>query len=161
GGGGLQAGTIRSAHRLLGKALREGVKHGIVARNVCSGDGGEKAPKGDSKEIEIIPADRIGDVVNKLRRRTIFPKVVISVFCGLRRGEVLALHWGDVDLNGNVLHVRQAVEETRGGGLRLKAPKTSAGVRDVTMPDIVAETLSTHRRDTLERHLAVGLGRPT
>ena len=160
GAGGVAAGTARSAHRLLGEALRDAVKHGLVARNVCSRDGGEKAPKADNTEIEIIPADAIKDVVAKLLGRAVYTKVMISLFCGLRRGEVLALQWGDVDLVGKMLHVRRAVEETKAEGLRLKPPKTSAGIRAVGMPDIVLQALADLRRETFERHIGMGLGRP-
>jgi integrase len=160
-GGGLTAGTIRSAHGILKKALAEGVKHGLLTRNVCSGDDGEKAPKAKSSEVEIIDAKQIADVVAKLRGRSIFAKVVISLFTGLRRGEVLALRLGSVDFATKILKVREAVEQTRSEGLRLKPPKTAAGSRDLVMPDIVVEALGEVRRELLERHMALGLGRPT
>lgn len=160
-GGGLTTGTIRSAHGILKKALAEGVKHGLLTRNVCSGDDGEKAPKAKSSEVEIIEADHIADVVAKLRARAIYPKAIVSLFMGLRRGEVLALRLGSADFATKILKVREAVEQTRGEGLRLKPPKTAAGSRDLVMPDIVVEALSEVRRELLERHMALGLGRPT
>ena len=160
-GGGLSPGTIRAAHQILNKALREAVKHGTLARNVCSSDGGEKAPKAATAEIEIIPGEAIADVVKKLRGRAIYPKAIVSLFMGLRRGEVLALRWGRIDFASRMIKVRDAVEETRAAGLRIKPPKTAAGVRDIVMPDIVIEALQDLRRETLERHIAMGLGRLT
>jgi integrase len=161
GTGGLAPGTIRAAHQVLNKALRDAVKHGLVARNVCSSENGEGAPPANQAELAVITADEIGAVVAKLRGRPLYHKVVISLFMGLRRGEVLALRWGRVDFAAKILKVHDAVEETRGEGLRIKRPETAAGVRDLVMPDIVIDALQELRRETIERHLAMGLGRPT
>ena len=56
----------------------------------------------------------------------------------MRRGELLALRWRDVELDGKEpsLRVREAVEETK-AGLRLKTPKTENSVREISLPDIV------------------------
>ena len=39
----------------------------------------------------------------------------MALFCGLRRGEILALRFGDVDLDEEVIHVRRSLEETKAG----------------------------------------------
>lgn len=45
-------------------------------------------------------------------------------------------------------------------GVAFKAPKTRAGVRDVTLPDVVVDALREHRRQQLEQRMAMGLGKP-
>lgn len=162
GQGGLSPRTIRAAHRILGKALREAVKHGLVSRNVCNGaEGGEKPPKGESSEVEIIAAEEIAGVIDKLCGRAIYPKAMISLFTGLRRGEVLALQWGDIDFETKTMHVRRAIEETKAEGLRIKVPKTKAAIRDLVMPEIVIAALIELRREAMELRIAMGLGRLT
>lgn len=54
--------------------------------------------------------------------------VLSMLYCGLRPGETAALRWSDVDLDAGTLHVRQAKEAH---SKSIKAPKTSAGVRDI------------------------------
>ena len=54
--------------------------------------------------------------------------VLSMLYCGLRPGETAALRWSDVDLDAGILHVRQAKEAH---SKTIKAPKTSAGVRDI------------------------------
>jgi len=81
------------------------------------------------------------------------------LLCGLRRGEILALRWSNVDLDRKVLRVRQSLEDTRSGGVRFKEPKSKAGRRDITMPDVVIDTLRDHRRSLLELRVRLGLGR--
>ena len=55
--------------------------------------------------------------------------------------------------------VREALEETRGQEIRLKAPKSKARKRDITLPEIVVETLREYRRAQLELRLRLGLGK--
>ena len=50
----------------------------------------------------------------------------LLAFTGMRRGEVLALRWLNVDLDGKLIRVREALEETREHDIQVKAPKTKA-----------------------------------
>jgi integrase len=112
-----------------------------------------------AEEVEIIPSDLIGPVLRKLHRRAIFPKVVVALFTGMRRGEILGLRWRNVDLAAKVLQVSEAVEETMAHGVRSKKPKSKAGTREITLPDIVVATLTEHRRQQIEDRLRLGLGK--
>ncbi len=76
----------------------------------------------------------------------------------MRLGEVLALRWGRIDLDGKKLTVEEALEET-GHGLRFKGPKSKAGRRTVTLPDILVRVLQEYRREQLELRLRLGLGK--
>lgn len=71
--------------------------------------------------------------------------VLIMLYCGLRPGEVAALTWSNVDLEENVIHVRSALKAD--GSVSL--PKTSAGYRDVPIPDTLAERLGKEKRTTM------------
>jgi integrase len=154
---GLAQQTILNAHRVLSKTLRDAMRHGLVVKNVASLEGA-RPPRVERAEIEIIPNVRIGEVLSKMRGRAPYPKVVVALFTGLRRGELLALRWGDVDLTGKTLRVRQALEETR-TGVKVKATKTRAGRRDIDLPDIVVEVLRDHRKDLLELRMRLGAGK--
>jgi integrase len=158
GGGGLAGRTIASAHRVLSKALREAVKHDMLVRNVAGRDG-QRAPKIQAEEIEIVPADKLGGVIEALRGRTMYAVVIVALFTGMRRGEILALRWANVDLITKEIRIRESLERTRQLGFRFKAPKTRAGRRDITLPDIVVDALADHRRRQLERRMAMGAGK--
>ena len=175
--GGLSARTIGHAHRVLGKALREGVKFGTLVKNVCSSpSGGQRAPKVDRQEMQILTGAEVLGVLGKLRAhndrrghrgrpfrlgRTLFPKVIIALFGGLRRGEVLALRWRHIDLDAGIIKVREALEETKKYGLRVKPTKSGAGRRDITLPDVAVQALVEHRREQLEVRMRLALGRLT
>jgi hypothetical protein len=84
---------------------------------------------------------------------------MISLFTGMRIGEVLALRWGRVDIDARVIAVREALEETKAHGIRFKAPKSKAGRRDVTLPDILTDTLREFRKEQMELRIKLGAGK--
>jgi integrase len=133
------------------------MKHDLIVRNV---DAAEQPPKVEGEEIVVLDGDQVRLMVERLRGRAMYPKAITALFTGLRRGELLALRWSNVDLESADRHikVREAIEETRAGGLRFKAPKTTNGERDVSLPDIVVEALRDYRRQQLEVRFALGLG---
>src|SRR5437660_6442258 len=84
---------------------------------------------------------------------------MVSLFTGARLGVVLALRWNHVDLDGRVLKVREALEQTKKYGIRFKAAKTKAGRRDITLPDVLVDVLREHRKAALELRMQLGAGR--
>jgi integrase len=158
GGGALSPRMVRHAHRVLSKALKEGMRHDLVVRNVAAS---ESPPKIDADEITVLDGNQIKALVEKLRGRAMYPRAMTALFTGIRRGELLALRWHHADLDGKnpVLRVREAIEETKAHGLRIKAPKTKNSIRDVTLPDIVVDALRDLKRHQLEQRIALGLGK--
>jgi len=156
GKGGISNRTVGHAHRILSKALKEAARFDLIVKNVAHT---QAPPKVDGGEIQIIEEHRLQELLAKLRNRAVYPKVIVSLFTGLRRGELLALRWRHIDLDRKILMVREALEETIGHGIRFKAPKSKAGRRDITLPDIVIETLREHRRAQLELRVRLGLGK--
>lgn len=154
GKGGLSAQTIRHAHRVLSKALKEAERHDLVVRNVAAT---EQPPKVERDEVTILTGDQVRDLVVRMKGRSMYAPAIVALFTGMRRAEVLALRWRHVDLDGKLIMVRETIEETK-AGLRIKAPKSEAGKRDIALPDIVVETLRERRRVQLEQRLALGLG---
>ena len=64
-----------------------------------------------------------------------------ALYTGLRRNELLALSWDDVDLDNRVIHVTKSCFRDNDGKVKAKAPKTSSGIRDVPIPDKLAEKI--------------------
>jgi integrase len=154
---GIAPRTARHAHALVRKSLGDATRHGLLAKNVCGRDG-QPSPRVPAQEMTILEADERGAGVDKLRDHEIYPQALLALFGGLRAGEVLALRW--TDLADGVLHVRGSVEEIAGEPLRLKSTKTKAGVRKVSLPDVVLDALRDHHRQQLEQRLLLGQGRP-
>lgn len=75
----------------------------------------------------------------------------------MRRGELLALKWEDVDLDSNVLRVRRTLTRTESGGTYASGePKTKNSRRTIRLTQGAAEALRTHRKRQVEEKLRAG-----
>jgi integrase len=155
--GTIAARTIGHAHRLLSKVLRDAVRNDLCSRNVCTE---QPAPRVEGSEIAIV-RDVPALVAALPRWRYSGAIAMTALFGGLRLSEVLALRWSNVDLDRKIIHVIEALEQTKAFGIRFKPPKTKAGKRDVSCPDILVEALREHRKATLELRMQLGIGKLT
>jgi integrase len=151
--GGLAPRTIGHAHRVLSKALSDAESDGLVVKNVCKL---RKAPK--VAESEMVIVQDVPGLVAKMLGSRLYVPAMVALFTGMRLGEVLALRWGRVDLDRKVIEVREALEPTK-AGIRFKVPKSKAGRRDATLPDLLVETLREFRKAQLEIRLKLGAGK--
>ena len=87
---GLAAQTIKSAHNLVNKALKEAVRDGVVARNVAANIPSPRLPE---RDVTILQKEQVPIVMDALRGDLLFPMAACALYAGLRRGEVLALRW--------------------------------------------------------------------
>jgi integrase len=142
----------RVTHRMLGHAL----KWRVVVRNVASA---VDAPKVKAKEIETLTTAEVKAVLQTLKGRTIYPIAALALATGMRRSELLALRWQDVDLDRADLRVEQSLEQTKRGGLVFKAPKTRHGRRTITLPASTVAELRAHWKVQQEQRLALGQGK--
>jgi len=94
------------------------------------------------------------ELIEAVRGKRIFVPVILAVLCGLRRGEIAALRWRNVDLAGGQLAVVQSAEQTK-AGVRYKEPK-SGRARTVALSASVVAELKTHRIQQAEELLKVG-----
>jgi integrase len=157
GESGLHARTVTHVHKVLTRALNDGVKHGLLLRNVCSV---QRAPKVAAIEMQILTPQQVAEFSALVDGHPLAAAAIVALFTGMRRGEILALRWGNVDLDNEIIKVRESLEQTK-AGLRFKPPKSRAGVRDVTLPAIVTDTLVAQRKRLLEQRLMLGQGKLT
>jgi integrase len=157
GGSGLP--TIKNAHHMLQAALRDAKRDRLVVFNPCE-DQPPPRRKGDKEPMAIVRD--VPEFVAQLREHAgplFYPLAIVGLFCGMRLGEILALRAGSIELDARMIHVTEALEETAAHGVRFKPPKTGAGRRDITMPQVVIEVLREHRRKLLELRMQMGRGR--
>jgi integrase len=117
-----------------------------------------KRPKIVSEEIEILTEEQVKTLLGGLRGKSIWLIAAFALATGLRRGELLALRWKDVDLEGGTIQVERSLEQTK-EDLRFKEPKTRHGRRQLTIPASIITELRAHRKQQAELRLSLGQGR--
>ena len=148
-------GASRYAHRTLKAALQSAVDLELVSRNVASFT---KPPVAETAEVDILTPPEITAALEALHGDAIFPVVSLALATGMRRGELLALRWSDVNLEGTAVSVDRALEQTK-AGYRFEPPKTKHGRRMISIPSNTVDMLRDHRRQQLEQRMALGIGK--
>jgi integrase len=154
-GAGLAPRTVGHVHRLLHRVLGHAVKWSLTGGNPVTA---AEPPRVQRSEIEILAPGEIRAVLEALRGRPLYTVAVIGLATGMRRGEIAALRWDDIDLDGGKLRVERSLEQTN-AGLAFKAPKTKAGRRVVSIPASIVAELREHWRRQQEQRLALGMGK--
>jgi integrase len=153
---GLADRTRLHLHRITRVMLKHATQWGIVPRNVADM---VDAPRVRTEEVQILTADEVQTLLGFLHDKLLYAITVLALASGLRRGELLALRWQDINLDAGTLRVERSIEETKRGGLAFKPPKTRHGRRTVTLPASTVAVLRAHRKAQQEHRLAFGLGK--
>lgn len=116
------------------------------------------SPKFERKTVCALSPDKVNVFVAEARNQPLWPAYALMLYAGLRRGEVIALKWRDVDLTHGVLHVRQSAVAVN-GQLVIGPPKSAAGVRSVPLLNPLPQVLRARRLAALHAG-AAGADRP-
>lgn len=148
----LKAGaeTRRYAFQVIRRAFNVGIRWELLARNPC---GRVDTPKVIRREISPLTIDQAKSLftfAEEYRNGAIF---ILAVTTGLRRGELFALHWDDIDLKSGTMSVKRSLEELN-GVLRLKEPKSKSGKRFIKLPAMAVESLWKQRAAQMAEGLA-------
>jgi len=159
GGGQLSAKTVGHVHRCLRRAFGHAAQWGLITQNPAAL---VHPPRVQQEEIEILRENEVEAMLASLRERNalLCTIAIDALGSGLRRGELCALRWSNIDLDSRTLRVTESLEQTQ-AGLRFKAPKTKHGLRSMTLPASVITDLRAHWRTQNEQRLALGIGRGT
>lgn len=145
---GLSKQTALHVHRVLHTAFAFAVREEQILReNVVS-----RVPAPNPGERMLVPMnrDRIRLLMETANRTRLGPVVTLAALTGLRRGELLALKWENIDFEKGALEVTATLEHTRSHGVRFKAPKSRASKRRVPLPEVVLDLLRLHRSEQEE-----------
>jgi len=144
--------TVLHFHRLLHRALSQAVKWQLLARNPVDA---VEPPRPQRQKMNAINEKDTALLLDKLAGSSLFSPVLFAVTTGLRRGEVLALRWKDVNLVEGRITVNQSLEQTN-NGLRFKSPKTERSRRQVPLPSVTLDLLKEHKKKQNEERLRLG-----
>jgi integrase len=152
--GGLSPQTRRHLHRVLRTALARAVEQQLIARNPADVFK-KRLPKVERRDLVTLTADQSARLLEALAHSRVYWPVLLALSTGMRRGEILALRWKSVDLDGGTLRVVESLEETK-TAIRFKVPK-SGRHRAITLPGYAVAELRRLKREQAESLLALGV----
>ena len=126
---GLGAKTIRNAYNLLNPALEKAVVLGMIPRNPCVGTTLPKMQKYQAQVYTMADVQKALSVADDL---STYLMILLGAYVGLRRGEMAALQWENIDLVNQTITISQNRVHTKVGVIQ-KSPKTQAGKRTITI----------------------------
>lgn len=150
--------TLVKHKRVLSVILATAKRQRLIDHNFASSE--YTLPiKGTKQEIRILndkEAKILLDVINKdenIKRKT---SIMITLFMGLRRGELSALAWKDIDFENKTMKIQRSLLETTRFGKILKEPKTETSKRVITIPDTLMNQLIEYKAWWDERKTLFG-----
>ena len=134
---GLSNRFIRGVHGVLNSALEQAVKERLITSNPAEGC---KLPKIEKKEMKVLLPEQIGAYLQEANKRGLLPAYYLELTSGLRRGELLALLWTDLDVENMTISVTKQVNRIN-GQLKVSQPKTSNSIRTIPIPKQAVDLL--------------------
>lgn len=140
GGAGLSPKTVKNVHGVLHRALQQGVLIGYLRANpadACT------LPRVVKKQIQPLDEDQSRQFLDAIQGHPLEILFTVTLFTGLREGEVLGLTWDCVDFQKGVLRVEKQLQREKGGQYYF-APLKNDKTRTITPAPWVLQLLQTH-----------------
>ena len=135
---GLSNSTVRGIHMMLHNALDRAMKEKLILSNPTENC---IIPKIEKQEMKILRPDPISSYLNAAERRNALPMFYLELVSGLRKGELTALLWSDLDIQNRTISVSKQYVKNPNGELALTRPKTETSVRKVSIPQEAVDLL--------------------
>ena len=128
---------------MLHNALDRAVKEHLIQRNPTTDC---IAPKLEKKEMKFLPAEDMKAYLAEAQRRNVLPMFYLELVSGLRKGELVALLWSDLDIENQMISVSKQATRDENGNIVITRPKTETSVRMVSIPLKAVELLQQEHR---------------
>ena len=135
---GLSNATVRGIHMMLHNALDRAVKERLILRNPTEDC---IIPKIQKQEMNILHPEDMKAYLEAAEHRGLLPMFYLELVSGLRKGELVALRWDDLDIQQRTISVSKQYVRNPDGSLELTRPKTENSVRLVSIPQTAVELL--------------------
>lgn len=141
-GKGLSDRMVRGCHAMCRKALEKAVADGIIRINPAIGC---KLPPKKAKEMQVLTREEMQRFMAQAKADGYFELFLLELCTGMRRGEIVALLWDDLNIQTGELHIcRQAT--TVHGNIHICAPKTKSSIRTLILPPDIVKILAEYKK---------------
>lgn len=128
--------------------LKEMLKHAVVWGYLKENPANYvEKPRVEKEEMDFLTPEEIQAFLNQVTPKY-YPLFLAAILTGLRRGELLALQWGDVDFRNNTINVRRSLYKGR-----FVTPKSRNSTRKVIMTPTLASVLKRHKLESKPNEL--------
>ncbi|MFB7739720.1 tyrosine-type recombinase/integrase [Streptomyces sp. NPDC056112] len=144
--------TLTYVHSVLKSALEHAVREEEIPRNVARNvRTGTPRPR----RFEPLTADEARHLLDAAQSNRLSALFELALHTGLRKGELLGLHWNDLDLHNGTAAIRRTLQRTSAHGLATLPTKTRASERRIALPTRCRHSLKLHHeRQNAERETA-------
>lgn len=148
--------TVHLIYHVINMALKQALKEQKVYRNVNEAT---KLPPLQHKEIEPLTIEQIHKFLEVAEQDRLYTAFLLELGTGLRRGELLAIKWQDIDLENGKIFINRTVARVRKENgstkteLVYQEPKTKKSKSSVPIPEDIVKELKKHkaRQDSQEK----------
>ena len=143
----LSGKTILEHHRLLRAMLHKAVYWQLIVSNPAERVQPPKAKKPKRRYYDDEQTKVLLENLETLSEDQIKYKVaiILTVFTGVRLGELMGLEWTDIDFKNGIVNINRASQYLADKGVFTKVPKTESSIREVAIPDFVISLLDEYK----------------
>lgn len=149
---GLAPQTVHQLHAVLHRALRQAFRWGLVGRNVADL---VDPPRSQGRQMAHLSPEQARALLAAASGDRLEALYVLALTTGMRRGELLALRWANIDFEAGALHVVGTMQRTA-DGLTMGSPKTEKSRRQVALSATAVQALRRHRAGQAAQRLVLG-----
>jgi integrase len=145
---GLSARTVRYHHALMHVALKTAVKWGLVSRNVADA---VDPPRIHRNDMQTWSEDEVNQFLEGAKDSQYYSLFYTALFTGMRRSELLALRWHDVDFIYSQIYVNRSLHQLKDGTFTFSQPKSAKSSRTIALtPSTILMLKDYHEQQKLE-----------
>ena len=132
---GLNPQTVRHHHTMIHKALQDAIEWGLLVRNVAEAI---KPPRAQRHEMQAWSENELSQFLEAAKDSQYYELFYLALFTGMRRSELLALRWQDIDLILGQVFVNRSLHQLRDGSYVFTQPKSAQSRRTIALsPSVV------------------------
>ncbi len=141
GEGGLGNRSVQYQHRIISNALKYGLRMGVLSRNVAQA---VDPPRLVRKPLSVLSPEDLARFLKAAKDTIYYPILFAALYTGMRRGELLALRWRDIDLAMSTLSVVNSLYRLNRQTV-IKEPKSQHSRRMIALPPTLTLMLSNYK----------------
>jgi integrase len=140
----MSGGNAKKCDEVLSTALEHAARTDLI-RTAPTAKLRSK-PKASPPELSLFTREEVSRIREAAVDTRLGALFILAIATGAREGELLALQWPDIDFERRLARIVRALAAEKGGGFRLKEPKSERGRRTLELPAFAVEALHEHRK---------------